>query len=301
MGFWDEYVRVTEDSPCPKCGSSDWCLLHRSGRKCICPRVPSGIEKGQAGYVHYLPPGKVQPIYQARKKKVYLTSMQVRRYMHSVYCPIDDYVYGKQAGVLRLSPKSLGIIGALFDAEKAALVFPMLNARYQPIGCRFRRRDGKKWSLKGGREGVFMSGLFRHDKPVFITEGPTDAAALVEAGVVNVLGRPNCSGGALIIRGLLKSPRTPVVVLSDPDEPGIAGAERLAMSLPNPCVVLSGPADIRDYIVRFKPRSMALESIVEVLSGCEYGDWQTVTKNLPGQIFDFSTVIGERHVNQTVG
>lgn len=243
---------------------------------------------GDAGWVHYLPPNAAKPVPVSRRKdKVYLTVDQVKEYLGPCY----QWRLGRPAQALKLSKYALEYMQTGYDVDKAALVFPMFNAKGDPVGCRLRRRDGRKWSLKGGREGVFRSQGFYPLDPVFIAEGPTDAAALIDAGIYNVLGRPSCSGGSSIIKSMLSShPRTPVVVLSDPDEPGIAGAERLMMGLRNPCIVLTGPSDIRDYVIGFPDRAEAGESIMEVLSGCRTTDWDTVAKNTPGECFDFSSI-----------
>lgn len=304
MSLLAHYVRVTEEMPCPVCGRPDWCLCHRDGHKAICTRVPSGRRYGDAGFCHYLPSHDVRPaIVALPAPKKYLTPAQVRRFLDSVYCSPDDELFRKQAQAVKLSARSLAMMQAGYDPRPAVLTFPMFDAAGNPTGCRFRRRDGKKWSLKGGREGVFLSRAFDPRCPVWIAEGPTDSAALIEAGFDNVLGRPNCSGGTAIIRDLLAvRRRTPVVVLADPDEPGIAGAERLVLSIPNPAIVLTGVHDVRDFVTRFRERHKAAEAIIEVLTACRPGVVRVVSRNLAGQLFDFSQIrIGDHHVKQAVG
>lgn len=287
MALLDQYVRVTSLHPCPKCGHHKGCLTHSSGQKCICVRLRSPNPCGAAGWLHYgvsSPPVKVE-----KQPRKYLKTEEVHQFLHSIQWGKIDKLLIKHAQLLKLDVQSIWYMQAAYEPKEAVLAFPMFNAEFRPIGCRFRRRDGKKWSLKGGREGVFMSWMLTASRPVIIAEGPTDAAALVEAGFKNVLGRPNCSGGGQIIRDLLRNhPHTPVVVVSDPDEPGLAGAQRLVLSLPNPAVVLAGPSDIREYVTRFAVRTEAKQSIINVLGGYSYGDWKVVTRNLSGQLFNFS-------------
>lgn len=253
--------------------------------------MPSGLPKGDAGWLHYVGPGEVKPTPFKPKPKVYLTPEQVGRYLHTAMCQPDDDLFGKLSQILRLSPQSVWAMHGGYDIQFAVLTFPMFGADGRPVGVRFRRRDGKKWSLRGGREGIFQSRQWRPDVPQFIAEGPTDAAALVEAGFPAVLGRPNCSGGVQIIKDRLAShPRTPVVVLADPDEPGVAGAERLAIALPNPTIILSGVLDIRDFVTKFRRRADARHAILKVLAGYSRDDWRTVGCNLAGKLFNFSTL-----------
>lgn len=292
MALMDEYARVTADMTCPKCGKPDYCLLHRSGRKCICTRMPSGKRMGEAGWLHYVGPGVAKPTTLPKRPKVHLPSSQVQDYLDSGIGSVHDDMYMRLCRMLKLSTAAVWKLGTVYDIERAVLAFPMFNALSGPIGVRFRRSDGRKWSLKGGREGVFLPYAFNPYQPTFIAEGPTDSAALIDAGFANVLGRPNCCGGTAIIQELLREcPATPIVILSDPDEPGVAGAERLVMSLPNPSIVLAGPSDIRQYVTRFSCRSDAREAILKVLEGYSEGEWCEIARNRPGFRFDFSTLV----------
>lgn len=285
----DQYSSVTAESPCPKCGRPDWCATHYTGRKVLCMRVPGG-RPACGGWIHYVAPGILKPTTMNAQPKTYLTSEQVKEYLQrSVSFHQQDANYVRLCQLLQLSALSVWKMGGGYDRDSASLAFLMFDAEHFPVGIRFRRRDGKKWSLKGGREGVFMSGSFWAADPVYIAEGPTDSAALIEAGFDNVLGRPNCTGGVKIIQGLLCDyPKTPVVVLADPDDPGIAGAERLAVSLPNPTIVLTGPCDIRSYVTRFPNRR---EAAVGILDGIYTpGAWREISRNNSGRLFNFTTL-----------
>ena len=48
-------------------------------------------------------------------------------------------------------------------------------------GIRIRRPDGAKFSIKGGKEGLFIPEEFGGDR-LLIAEGPTDTAALLDLG-----------------------------------------------------------------------------------------------------------------------
>ncbi len=97
------------------------------------------------------------------------------------------------------------------------------------LGFRFRRPDGVKFSVRGGKEGLFLpDGVERDGGPLLIVEGPTDAAALLDMGFRNVVGRPSCTGGIKLLVELVRRWQRPeVVIVADNDEPGRRGADNL--------------------------------------------------------------------------
>lgn len=289
----DDYRRVTEECPCPICDRPDWCLIHNGGLVCICSRVKSKDKRGEAGWYHKikgatkkLPPPTV---------KEYLSVAKVAGYLHSL--PPATEMLARQAELLGLSLDSVVQFYARYDAEKAVVAFPMLDDKRRPVGVRFRRADSRKWALKGGKEGVFISRSFRPDKPVFVAEGPSDAATLVDSGLTNVLGRPSCSGGTAIIKSLMKSYRqTPVIIMADPGPPGETGAADLANALPNPSIVILGPTDLRDYYISIRRNLKKLtptikQCILEAVDSDERTTFLTIHRNLPGRVYDFKRAI----------
>jgi len=293
MGLFDNYTRVNEEQLCPKCGRPDWCLIRNDGRACICTREKSSITKGDAGWLHSLPPGEVEPITASSKPKVYLTNKQVQYFLNSISIDQGEQdttaMLRRQAELLGVCTESLEYMRVLYDSEKAALVFPMFDMNRLPCGARFRRSDGRKWSLKGGREGVFVCHGFNPALPVIVTEGPTDAAAAHTIGFRNILGRPNCSGGGAIIQEyVVGNMSTPVIILADPGEPGIDGAERLASQLRNPAIVLVTETDVREYVATQQLRQLSTRGILEGMErDCEPG-WHTIYRNQTGQFQDFT-------------
>jgi len=99
------------------------------------------------------------------------------------------------------------------------------------IGIRFRSDAGKKWSARGGREGLFAPISLRGDGTLFLCEGPTDCAALLGLGL-EAVGRPSCAGGVALLSDVVRS-RLPerVVIVADRDEAGRRGAACLAEAL----------------------------------------------------------------------
>ena len=290
--LFDSFTRVTPDCPCPKCGRPDWCLIRQDGKQCICQRVKSNRKYGRAGYLHNVRGvrNKIPPMTQ----KVYISTQQVQDYLLSVTSGGNARMIERQAKLAGgLSLDSLVAMQARYDPHKACLAFPMFDARQRPTGCRFRRSDGRKFSLKGGREGIFISQPFRFDRTIWIAEGPTDAAALIEIGFTNVLGRPSCSGGVSIIGALLANCRdTQVIVVADPDEPGIHGAGDLIRSIPNPAIALTGPSDIREFLCKTKLPSVCRSAIIEGLTNeDDESKWRIVHRNPPGRFHNFEARI----------
>lgn len=292
----EDYERVSEETPCPKCGSPDWCLIHRSGRKCICQRVErGGIPRGEAGYLHYLPEGERVPINKPAEPKTYLAPNQIKAYLaeHDG----AENMLEHQAHLLGLPVSSIKAFQAHYESQAAALIFPMYDEHGHVCGCRLRRSDGRKWSLKGGREGVFLPhGSIVTGQPIFIAEGPTDAAAAYSLGFHNVIGRPSCTGGVRIIchSFLLRNALTPVVIFADPKPQELDGATKLAMQLPNPCVVIVGPTDLREFVIKTDLQSDARRGILEGLTDCERPIWRDIYRNQPGKFYPFDRLFKVR-------
>lgn len=288
----DEYSRCTAECPCPICGRDHYCLIHRKGLVAICTKVESKDKRGNAGWYHKVSDAKKVRKVPPPAQKVYLTPKQVQEYLRNL--PPATAMLTEKAAEIGLSLDSILQLYARYESKAAVIAFPMFDEKRRPIGVRFRRADGRKWSLKGGREGVFVAREFRPDQPIFIAEGPTDAATLVESGFTNILGRPNCSGGTAIIKGMLGNNRyTPVVIVADPGPPGENGAADLANALPNPAIVIKTTRDLRDAFILAKEKHNFLTSdfkasILEGLDSAERTAFVTIHRNLPGKFFDFT-------------
>jgi len=151
----------------------------------------------------------------------------------------------------------------------------MHNQHLDVIGVRLRNERGEKWAVKGGRNGLFVpngAGASR----CYITEGPTDTAALLSLGLY-AIGRPSCNEGAAMLAALL--PRLGVreaVIAGDHDEdkqrpdgttynPGVDGSVRLSENLPVPtCVWIPPTKDVREF-VKMGATAVDVESAVRAL------------------------------------
>jgi hypothetical protein len=114
----------------------------------------------------------------------------------------------------------------------------MSDAAGQVIGIRLRGDNGRKWSVGGGREGLFVPEGLLPGGRLLICEGPTDTGACLDWGFAAV-GRPSCTGAVRHAVELVKRVTpTEVVVVADNDQPdargrraGQDGADRLAAVL----------------------------------------------------------------------
>ena len=127
----------------------------------------------------------------------------------------------------------------------------MVDADVRIRGIRLRALDGHKWSVRGGRDGVFWPAGLTFRKPLLLSEGPTDTAALLDLGF-EAVGRPSCLGGTRIVCELVLRKKPPaVIVVSDRDEneAGQHGAESMATALLTYCPsvrVIQPPKKIKD-------------------------------------------------------
>jgi len=107
----------------------------------------------------------------------------------------------------------------------------MFNAAHETIGIRLRAQSGRKWAIRGSRNGPFWPEDLTGSGPLLVCEGPTDTAALLDLGY-DAIGRPSCTGAAdLVIEVVQGLHVRDVVVVADADEQGIDGADRMARGL----------------------------------------------------------------------
>lgn len=130
----------------------------------------------------------------------------------------------------------------------------MRDAAGRVAGIRRRFPDGRKLSVKGGHEGLFVPDGVQFGDELFVCEGPTDAAAMLSLGF-NVVGRPSCRGGVPVLVALMSAHQpTSLVILGDGDRPGQDGALALAsmlrlyVPLVRACSPPSGIKDARQWL-----------------------------------------------------
>ncbi len=141
-----------------------------------------------------------------------------------------------------------------YEGEPGCWTFPEYDAQERIIGLGLRWPMGQKGQLTRGRRGLSLPVGWREaPDPVLIVEGPSDVLAGRWLGL-NVIGRPNNSGGAELLAHVCRNRRVIVVGENDrkPDGrwPGKEGAEAVAEKLAAtwswPVPVAFPPDDLKD-------------------------------------------------------
>lgn len=227
------YERATRNSRCPICGKPDWCLIAKDRTAAICPRVPEGGKYlGEAGYLHKLTDAEPAPykpngnVYIAPRAD--FDAEATIRAMQAVVRD-DDICLGVYADSLGVTVNSLHRLGVGYSRLSRAFAFPMKDHAEHTIGIRLRDWEGRKWAVLGSRSGLFVGP--RLQGSLFVGEGPTDTAALIDMDRW-AIGRPSCRGGTIeLIKYVQRHRPRDIVIVSDCDGPGVTGAEALANTL----------------------------------------------------------------------
>lgn len=256
-----EWVRCTKRHPCPICGKPDWCVYTADGRVVLCMRRDNGHpSKGQAGgWVYTLKdePGQ----WAGRRGKG--EDEHIRQ--EGVAALLAAWKKDTIGSYLRQFAEDLGVeasdlrkLGCVWCAARSCWAFPMRNEEGTPIGVRFRSRE-RKFSVQGSRTGLFFDPGAKPCKVAWITEGPTDTAAVMKLGAKLVIGRSDLLSAWGLLRKAVKRLGVERANLCADEEawkdgrtnsPGRGGIKRLAESLGVPCAIVRVPGykDIRDYV-----------------------------------------------------
>lgn len=222
---------MSKSNRCPVCGKPDWCLVATDGTAAICPRVPSEKRVGDAGWLHKFEDlwQKVEPPPTARLEIPDTAPPGWAEACRECHECIEDYQWDFLCSQTRCSVASLKRLRAGFSRKRGAYTFPMRNGRKQICGVRLRYPNGTKSSAKGSRNGLFMDPVQDIEGRVYLTEGPTDTASLLDIGCTAV-GRPSCNAGSKMLLELLPY-GVQAIVVADCDEAGRTGAKQIATQL----------------------------------------------------------------------
>jgi hypothetical protein len=242
-----DWKRVSKARPCPVCGKGDWCIFtgpEDDPEAAICTRVESGRRIREAGWLHKLrsdgtswrnslrrPVRMIQPQDDGRPDLAAEAEAATR------WTSDHPEALGRFARDLGLSAESLTRLHAGYSPRRRAWTFPMKDAADNVTGIRLRLGGGRKLSVKGGKEGLFIPEGIEPGGRLLVAEGPTDTAAALDLGQAAV-GRPSCTGGVRLLVELVgRLKPEEVAIASDADEAGWKGAEILAASLLAYCPV----------------------------------------------------------------
>jgi hypothetical protein len=222
----------------------------------LCQRVESLRRIGEAGWLHRLRDGVTEwPLWERTIRFAvrlaieapggpHLTGMAERWRL-----PEESRQLRRLADDLGLSSLGLYRLRAGWSPDRRCWAFPMSDADGRIVGMRLRQPGGRKLSIKGGREGLFVPEGLDFGGHLLVSEGPTDTAALLDLGF-GAVGRPSCTGGVRHVIDLVRRLAvSEAVIVSDADAPGQRGAESLAAVLVAYCPavrVIVPPAGIKD-------------------------------------------------------
>lgn len=155
--------------------------------------------------------------------------------------------FGMSLGVDTDCLKAIGCAWSTFGAW----AFPMKSPDGKVIGIRLRNDKGDKWAVKGSKSGLFIPNdyTFIDDRVLYLVEGPTDLAAAMTIGL-RAFGRAACVGQEnFILQYIAKQKIERLVIVTDNDEPGLRGAEKLQSMLSIlSCVWVPPCKDIREFV-----------------------------------------------------
>lgn len=271
-----DWSTVTRSKPCPVCGKHDWCAIRKDGSAAACTRIEEGCARHRdgssiefehgMGWVHRL--GQQDTAYARVKAALGVapdTAPPARNWRGFAAEAMQSLAWGKceaLAEELGVTPLTLGKLWVGWSHEHKAFTFPMQNADADFVGVRLRYPDGRKLSVRGGKEGIFSLTWTGCAGPLVVCEGASDAAAVHDWGFAS-LGRPSCRGAVDIIVDVARRCRREVWIVSDvegrrelpngsvlPDGPGVDGAVRLANLLseftPTKILVPGWSKDVRE-------------------------------------------------------
>ena len=228
-----EWHRVNRKHPCSVCGKADWCGVSPDGVLACCMRVKSGRPARNGGWLHRIADVPLQPAPRARVRQP-PRAAQVRDWASILARWAKDTTSSDIAQLgrtLGVTAASLARLGACCTERHRAWAFPMRDAACATIGIRLRARTGRKWAVRGSRNGLFWPHALSGTGPLLVCEGPTDVAALLDLGY-DAIGRPSCAGAVeMTVDAIGGMGHHDVVVIADADGPGVDGAERLARAL----------------------------------------------------------------------
>ncbi len=148
--------------------------------------------------------------------------------------------------------------------EFRATTWPMRDAAGGVVGIRLRcPKTSKKWAVRGSRAGLFYPCDQEPGSILFVTEGPTDTAAVLSLGLPCV-GVPSAGSKADWLAMYVRNHASEnLIVFADGDEAGIGGAARIETECEKFCEVRvihpQGFKDVRAWVVA--ARGDVLETI----------------------------------------
>jgi len=262
------FKRVTRSSPCPVCKKPDWCGVSPDGAWAVCMRVEGSRKTKNGGWLHRVGGDAAAQIRPPPPPPNDRKLTDCAAY-HAALRKSWDWRWADGLALsLGVDPDAIERLCPAYDPMQQAFAFPMRDVEGKVIGIRLRADNGRKWAVRGSREGLFIPAGEFQGRELVICEGPTDTAAALTLGLPAV-GRPSCQGAVDAVRALCARLRVALVtIVTDYDEPkerpdgavwrpGIEGALALGRALRRQFRVVAPQAkDIRQWVCNGATRAM---------------------------------------------
>lgn len=250
------WLRVDKENPCRICEHTDWCSysLDPTAGSCCMRAVDGGKLMKNGGYFYPFDESKpLPPPPKPAKERPAPPNFgeMMRKWSKTIALEFND-----QCRAMGVSVAAMQWLGAVWAEDRKAMAFPMYDATChngnRPIGIRLRVPEGKKFAVTGSSSGIFYPyGCYKHipsfDR-LYICEGPTDTSAALDMGCF-AIGRAACRGGEGYVLSVLDQLQPDdVVIVTDNDGPGVAGARDLIRHIKQPTRMLTPPTkDLRSF------------------------------------------------------
>ena len=204
------------------------------------------------------PPPAKEELLEPKRKDLHILVKQFRTALNP--SRLEALAQDLGLTVATLHRLSIGWAGERYcptcERPKLAWSFPMTNAAGDVRGIRLRFVGcNHKGAIKDGREGLFIPRDLEGGQ-LFVCEGPTDTAALLDLGFA-AIGRPSARsrGGRELVKEFIRhrhaagNPISQLVIVADNDSTGLASAKELAAVVRLLCPVvhtITPPDGVKD-------------------------------------------------------
>lgn len=269
-----EWMPVKKDNPCPICGKPDYCTLTINGRFACCMRTESSVPMKNGGWRHKIDsdslPKRPRKQHIAKKRPV----LDCKALQLQYVLPSGNRDVRRLSGLLGVSEQSLHRLG--IGMENKNFTFPMFDGLCNIVGFRTRTPQHRKFAITGSKNGLFIP-TGSPGRRLFICEGPTDCAALLDMGFY-AIGRASCRTGKEYVRQYFIGTGYETIIVADNDEPkerpdgtisfpGQEGADDLAnyIKLFTSTVRVIKPPHHKDIRAWYRAGAVAVAGDIEAL------------------------------------
>lgn len=266
-GYPVSWNRVSHKHPCPVCQKKDYCCVTDDGSLTLCMRVESSRpSRGKmGGWLHKTGEASGHKRFERHGEPKHISEQSTSNLLREWKRQTNSINVAQLATELGVKSEALESLDVVWCAGRSCWAFPMKDIHGKPIGIRLRSSQ-RKMSVGGSKSGLFFSSGLRPRETVWLTEGPTDTAALMSIGAKCVVGRSSLTSCWDDVKSILSKFRAKRAILVVDDEttieriededrkgpaaPGRVESRRLAKTLGLPCkfVLVPGCKDIREYV-----------------------------------------------------